>query len=166
MPGPNVFDPSFEPDEEESGFLRRRSVVGRDAGAERLGATVRELPPGRTATPYHFHYANEEMLIVVAGRPSLRTPEGWRELAPGEVVAFPIGAAGAHQVSNFGDEPCRYLLISQKVGPEVCVYPDSGKVGFWEKENNRGDDGHSEIHRSQDAVDYWEGERPPEAPGG
>jgi uncharacterized cupin superfamily protein len=162
--GPNVFDPSFEPDEEVSGFLRRRSVVGRDAGADRLGATLRELPPGRTATPYHFHYANEEMLVVVAGRPSLRTPEGWRELAPGEVVAFPIGERGAHQVANFSAEPCRYLLISEKVEPEVCVYPDSGKVGFWEKENNRGEDGHHEIHRSADAVDYWEGERPPAGP--
>ena len=164
MAGPNIFEAQFEPDQEPAGFFRRQSYVARDAGAERLGGTLIELPPGRTASPYHFHYANEEMLVVVSGRPSLRTPAGWRELAPGEVVAFPIGPGGAHQVSNFGDEPCRYLFISQKVGPEVCVYPDSGKVGFWEKESHTEPKEHREIHKSADAVDYWEGERPPDAP--
>ncbi len=51
MWGPNVYEPSFEPDQERAGFLRRRSYVGRDAGAERLGATLMELPPGKTASP-------------------------------------------------------------------------------------------------------------------
>ena len=101
---------------------------------------------------------------MVAGRPSLRTPDGWRELVPGDVVAFPVGAGGAHQVSNFGDEPCRYLLISEKVGPEICVYSDSGKVGFWEKENNRGTTG---TRRSIGLRMRWttgRGERPRTGP--
>jgi uncharacterized cupin superfamily protein len=159
--GPNIFDPSFEPDEEHAGFLRRRSFIGRDAGAERLGATLLELPPGRSATPYHWHCANEEMLIVVAGRPSLRTPAGWRELQPGEVVAFRRGEQGAHQVANFGDEPARFLFVSEMIGPEVAVYPDSGKIGAREAAPGPGATGLWELHRSADAVDYWEGEKPP-----
>jgi hypothetical protein len=37
------------------------------------------------------------MIIVLAGRPSLRTLEGIRELAPGDVVACPVGRQGAHR---------------------------------------------------------------------
>jgi uncharacterized cupin superfamily protein len=158
---PNIFDPAFEPDDEHAGFLRRRYFVGRDAGAERLGATLFELPPGRTASPYHWHHANEEMLVVVAGRPSLRTPEGWRELAAGEVVSFPVGERGAHQVSNFADEPARYLFISQMIGPEVAVYPDSDKIGVREQAPGPRASGLWQLHRSSEAVDYWDGETPP-----
>lgn len=161
MGAANVFEPSFEPDEEHHGFLRRRSFVGRDAGSERLGATLMELPPGRTASPYHYHHANEEMLIVVGGRPSLRTPAGWRELAPGEVVAFPLGETGAHQVSNFGEDPARYLIVSEMIGPELAVYPDSGKVGVRESAPGPRATGRWELHRSEQSLDYWDGEAPP-----
>jgi uncharacterized cupin superfamily protein len=30
----------------------------------------------------------EELVVVLDGRPSLRTPDGWRELHEGEVVPF------------------------------------------------------------------------------
>jgi len=163
--GPNVFDSSFEPDEGEHGFLRRRSFVGRDAGAQRLGATLMELPPGATASPYHWHHANEEMMIVLSGRPSLRTPDGRRELAEGEVVAFPLGEAGAHQVSNFTDDPVRYLFLSEMIGPELVVYPDSDKIGVREQAPGPGAAGRWELHRSGDAVDYWDGEFPPSREG-
>ncbi len=165
MAGPNVFDPSFEPDEGEHGFVRRRSFVGRDAGAQRLGATLMELPPGRTASPYHWHHANEEMLVVVSGRPLLRTPNGWRELDAGEVVAFPVGEPGTHQVSNFTDEAVRYLIVSEMIGPELAVYPDSGKIGVREEAPGPGAAGRWELHRSGDALDYWDGEVPPSPPG-
>ncbi len=164
MAGPNIFNPRFDPDEEPGGFFRRRAFIAQQAGAERLGATLLELPPGRTASPYHLHYANEEMLIVLAGRPSLRTPEGWRELVPGEVVAFLLGERGAHQVSNFSDEPARFIVFSEMVVPEVCMYPDSGKIGAWDLVDRPGAEMRSEVHRSAEAADYWEGESPPQAP--
>ena len=164
MAAPNIYDPSFEPDEEHHGFFRRRCFAGRDAGAQRLGATLLELPPGKTATPYHWHHANEEMMIVVSGRPSLRTRDGWRELCEGEVVAFPLGEAGAHQVSNFTAEPVRYLFVSEMVAPELVVYPDSGKIGAREDAPGPGASGRWELHRSANQVDYWDGEEPPDHP--
>jgi uncharacterized cupin superfamily protein len=68
------------------------------------------------------------MLIVLAGRPSLRTPSGWRELPAGEVVAFPVGEQGAHQIVNRGDEPVRALVVTTMIAPEVNLYPDRGKL--------------------------------------
>jgi uncharacterized cupin superfamily protein len=104
------------------------SRVGAKAGAQRLGATVYELSPGGAVSPYHLHHGNEEMLIVLAGRPTLRTPAGIRELETGEVVAFPRGAEGAHRVANKSGEPVRVLLISEMNFPEVAEHLDTGTV--------------------------------------
>ncbi len=37
---------------------------------------------------------------MLEGEPSLRTAAGWRVLAPGEVVSFPRGEQGAHQIAQ------------------------------------------------------------------
>src|SRR4029450_12505635 len=91
-------------------YPQRGAKPARQPGAEPLGASLYELPPGNSSCPYHWHAANEEMLIVISGRPTLRTPEGERELAEGEVVAFPVGEAGAHKVTNNGEGPARVLI--------------------------------------------------------
>src|ERR1700727_6342 len=100
MGAPNVFDPLFDERRghpAREGFEARRAFVVRAAGSQRLGASVWELEPGQAAYPYHAHLGEEELIVVLAGRPSLRTPDGWRELEPGEAVAFPRGEEGAHQ---------------------------------------------------------------------
>ena len=157
---PNVHEPEFEPDAEPgAGFFHRRARIGRSAGAEHLGASLFELPPGTAPFPYHAHYGNEEMVLVLRGRPSLRTPEGWRELEEGEVVAFPRGEQGAHQVANFGEQDARVLIVSEMNGPDVVRYPDSNTVGAYERRPDGG--GIRLVFRAGDAVDYYEGEKPP-----
>ena len=120
-----------------------------------LGMSVIELLPGQTQCPYHFHHGNEELLLVLRGRPTLRTPDGERELEPGDAAFFPTGPDGAHQVVNRTDEPARYVVADAKVSPELVEYPDTGKIAamaratqFWS------------IHRLDDAVDFFEGEEP------
>ena len=93
-----------------------------------LGMSVIELMPGQTQCPYHFHHGNEELILVLRGRPTLRTPDGEDELEPGDFVHFPRGAAGAHQVVNHTDEPARYVVADTKVSPEVVEYPDLGQL--------------------------------------
>lgn len=165
MAGPNIHQPDFEPDDREAGFLQRRARLGRQAGAERLGASLYELPPGKAAWPYHLQHANEEMLVVLSGRPSLRTPQGWRELSEGEVVAFPRGDRGAHQVLNRSDADVRMLVVSEMNAPEVSVYPDSGKVAAFAVAPGSGDEGLKALFRLADEADYWDGESPPERDG-
>ena len=93
-----------------------------------LGAARREA-----AYPYHFHYADEELAIVLSGTPELRTPDGTRELEEGEIVHFPLGERGAHQLINGSDAPVTFLAISSHGRPDVVVYPDAGKVGVGER---------------------------------
>jgi uncharacterized cupin superfamily protein len=159
---PNVFGPEFDSRESRTGFASRRARVGRQAAAEHLGASVYELEPGSAAFPYHYHFANEELLVVLRGRPRLRTPSGWRQLDEGEVVAFPVGERGAHQIVNSGDEPVRVLIVSEMKGPEVTVYPDSDKIGAREQPPGSRLDGITVNFRTEHSVDYWEGEQPPE----
>lgn len=69
------------------------------------------------------------MLLVVAGTPTLRTPEGERALRPWDLAGFPRGERGAHQLRNDTDEPVRAAFFSSLSDPEVAVYPDDGKIG-------------------------------------
>jgi uncharacterized cupin superfamily protein len=102
------------------------------------------------------------MLIVVRGRPHLRTPAGWRQLDDGDVVAFPLGERGAHQLVNRTGEEVRIVLISEMRSPEISVYPDSGKVGVREHAPGSGREGLRLNFRAADAVEYWDGESAPE----
>jgi uncharacterized cupin superfamily protein len=163
----NVFEPDFEPPDESDppGFQTRGASVGRQAGCRALGASVYELPPGEAICPYHWHEANEEMLVVLAGRPRMRTPDGWRQLEPGELVAFTRGSEGAHQVDNRESEMARVLMISEMNGPDVVIYPDSDKVGVRSPAPGSAPvEGEIRARFKRDsAVDYWLDERPPEA---
>ena len=132
-------------------------LIGR---GHELGLSVYELPPGQTQSPYHFHHGEDELIVVLRGRPTLRTPDGERELAEGDFVHFPRGPSGAHQVWNASDEPARYLVASSTASPEVVEYPDSGKVLAAARADANGEGRLWTMHRRSDAVDYIEGERP------
>jgi len=151
---PSVERPDFDEPRDFPGFTCRRARLGRQAGSEKVGLSLWEVPPGEAAYPYHWHVAEEELLIVLEGTPSLRTPGGWRDLEPGEVVSFRVGEEGAHQVANRTQAPVRFLAFSNQA-PGVVVYPDSDKVGASDGEALR------LYFRRGDAVAYDEGETPP-----
>jgi uncharacterized cupin superfamily protein len=135
---------------EKPGFHWRRKRV---AGAH-LGASLYELEPGESTFPYHYELGSDELLVVVSGRPTLRAPDGERELRPGDCVLFESGPAGAHQLSNRSSEPARVLLVSNFALPRAAVQVDSQKMMIrW----GSGAD-HRRWFRLDDAVDYWEGE--------
>jgi uncharacterized cupin superfamily protein len=156
---PNIHRPTFEEGERPEGFRARRARIGYELGSELIGASLWEIPPGEAAYPYHFHYADEELVVVLRGRPTLRTPESLRELEEGEVLRFPVGEAGAHQVLNRTAETVAFLAISSHGRPDVVVYPDSDRLGVGERLPRGG--GMRAFFRRSDAVGYWEGEQPP-----
>ena len=88
-------------------------AFGDELGATLWGGTLYELGPGERICPYHWHFGEEEWLLVVAGSPTLRTPDGERVLRRGIVAVFRRGAEGAHEVRNDGDEPARVVFCSR-----------------------------------------------------
>jgi len=137
--------------EERPGYRCRGAGVGRMLGAELLGATLYETPPGEKLWPYHWEAGCEEFLVAVSGRPTLRTPAGERELAPGDVVHFPEGEPGTHQLRNDTSEPFRVLIASTKAPLNVCGYPDSSKLLIDRPGRRR-------MLRDGPDLDYWDGE--------
>jgi uncharacterized cupin superfamily protein len=151
----NIASPDFEFDEgDPDGFRAGMFRLGRALGAEETGTSVYELPPGQAICPYHYEHGEEEWLIVLEGRPSLRHPEGTDQLEPWDVVFFPRGPEGAHGVRNETDETVRVLMYSTVTYPTATVYPDSDKIGVW----TGGDRSDDLITTRSSAVDYYHGE--------
>lgn len=140
----NLHDERWERDQDREGYRWRAKRTGGDL----IGAGLYDLPAGERTWPYHYHHGTEEWLLVVAGRPTLRTPEGERVLEEGDVVCFPAGPAGAHQVTGLG----RVLIVSDLTVPRTSHYPDSDKVSARTSAED------ALVFRAGDAVDYWEGE--------
>ena len=161
---PNIEEPDFELRDGPPGFRSKRARIGYELGSETVGVSLWELPPGEAAYPYHFHYSDEEVVIVLRGRPILRTPEGERVLEQGEAVRFALGPGGAHQLHNPGEEAVRFLAVSSHGRPDIVVYPDSNKISAAERKA-RGEG--LRVYFDRDAeVDYWQGEEPPGAGAG
>ncbi|HEY2638182.1 MAG TPA: cupin domain-containing protein [Solirubrobacteraceae bacterium] len=151
----NIADPTFEYDSDDpEGFRSGMFRVGPHVGAEGTGTSVYELRPGQVICPYHYEWAEEEWLLVLQGRPTLRHPGGEDVLAPHDLVFFPLGPEGAHGVRNDTDETVRVLMFSTVRWPAVSVYPDSDKVGVYPAP-----DGVERllVHRSS-GVEYFAGE--------
>lgn len=132
-------------------YEKKMLRVGSRLGGEKIGATLYELPPGMKSFPYHWHRGLEELLVVLDGRPTLRTPDGEQQLERGDMVSFPPKPEGAHKIWNDTDELVRYLMLSTAVDYDVVHYPDSDKIGI------RGED-LSLIVRPESGVDYMDGE--------
>jgi uncharacterized cupin superfamily protein len=121
----NVFGDEWDAEDDWSGGgAKSRRLVEREP---QLGASLYELGPGNFVV-YHFHHGSEELLIVLRGRPTLRTPEGERQVAEGEVVHFLVGPDGAHGLRNDTGEAVRYVVAGIRVSPEVAEYPDIKKI--------------------------------------
>ena len=150
----NLFSLEYEWDDADpDGYRAGMARFGPGIGAVKLGGTVYELPEGQSICPYHYEYGDEEWVIVLEGRPTLRHPEGEDVLAPGDVVCFPEGPAGAHKLTNTAGERVRVLLLSTKSKPAVAVYPDSDKIGVWP-----GDERDDMMVRRESNVGYWDRE--------
>jgi len=153
----NVFDDEWEPGTGRQGYVSHLRSLGDTLGAEKMGATVYGIAPGERLWPYHFHYAEEEWLLVLDGEPSLRTPEGVQRLRTGDLVAFRRGPDGAHEVRNETSSLVRVLMISTKEDVEVGVFPDSGKIAASANRLGSGERVRL-LNRPEANLDYFDGE--------
>lgn len=127
----NVFSDDWDERRSSPGYTWERTGVGRRLGGELLGASLYQLAPAQRSWPYHTHYGNEELLVVLDGRPTLRTPDGERELRAGDTTIFPRGPEGCHELINGTDRPARFLMVSTMVHPDVARYPDSDEIAVF-----------------------------------
>lgn len=123
--------------------------VGFFIGAQKLGYRVTRIAQGGVFCPFHWHLAEEEMFFVLEGEPTLRTPTGEYRCRPGDFVAFPTDASGAHLIKNDSERDALVLMIASIDEHDVCTYPDSDKV-LIEREDL--------MLRRSPALSYYDGE--------
>lgn len=147
-------EPVYVPDNDApAGFRCRVATLGPVLDAELLGATVLELDPGEGSAPYHYEYGREEWVLVLAGTPTLRHPEGEDVLQAADLVCFPEGPAGAHRLINRSDQVVRAVFLSTTGLPAYVCYPDQGR---WLMRNEP--DGEDLMLREAEAFGDWHGE--------
>jgi uncharacterized cupin superfamily protein len=135
----NLWEPIWDAEVDAGdGAMLRASRLGVHAGSQRLGATLYELDSGAIVSPLHFHHANEELLFVLSGTPTLRSGlDRERVLGSGEIVAFPPGVDGAHQITNRSCACARVLICSTNFLPEVAEQPETGMLAVITSEGLR-----------------------------
>jgi uncharacterized cupin superfamily protein len=151
----NIHEPQFKYDDSDPEPYRAGlDRLGPKLGASQMGVSIYELPPGQSICPYHYEYGEEEWLLVLSGRATVRHPGGTDELGDGDLVCFGTGPESAHKVTNDTGETIRVLMFSTVSWPGVTVYPDSDKIGVWPA---RGSEDAVMVRRA-DKREYYDGE--------
>ena len=137
---------------EHDGYEYYRKKFIPFGGAKNSLVSVYEIPPHKSAYPYHFHHNNEETFYILSGEGVLRTPDGERKVSAGEFLFFPTGPAGAHKLTNSSDtENLVYIDFDVVHDVDITIYPDSDKIGVWGM-------GINQLYPQAEAVDYYDGE--------
>jgi uncharacterized cupin superfamily protein len=147
----NVDEVALERQQREPLYDTRCGGLSDGTAAVKLGAGYDELEPGKRSCPYHYHLAQEEMFVVLEGEGTLRVADQMVPVRAGDVVFVPPGPEYPHQFINTSAALLKYISISTQERPEVCYYPDSGKVAAFHH-------GARLIQRPEANVDYWDGE--------
>jgi uncharacterized cupin superfamily protein len=130
-------------------YKRRLMPYG---SAEQCNVSVYEIPPGKSAYPYHYHLRNEEVFYIISGTGILKTPGEERVVSCGELIYFPANENGAHKLTNASEtETLVYIDFDTRNEIDVCFYPDSEKIGIWGKGINK-------TFRNNQFVNYYDGE--------
>ena len=131
--------------------------LARGTAALKMGASIDIVPAGKRSCPYHFHYVEEEMFIVLEGEGTLRVAGEMLPIKSGDMIFIPPGPEYPHQILNTSGAPLKYLSLSVNAETEICEYPDSNKYLAYSRNKGPLLDG-GRMHRSKDDLDYWDGE--------
>ena len=140
------------------GHRRKNLTMGEDG---MMTFSLYELPPGKANWPYHYHCANEEIFYILEGEGEVRTPEGRKTVRKGDIIRFPTGPDGTHQLINTGRSILSYIDVDTTIEPDVIIYPDSEKINIMAGSAPGQDKGKRYLHKVLDknaVKDYWEGE--------
>jgi uncharacterized cupin superfamily protein len=118
-----------------AGSRYRATDLGPLLGADRLGGTLVEVDACEGSEPYHYVHGREDWLVVLAGAPTLRHPDGEQQLDEGDLLCLREGAAGARRLLNRGESVVRALWLSTTGLPVHVHYPETG---HWRLQNGPG----------------------------
>lgn len=129
-----------------------KKVILSGENGNKCNVSIYEIPPGKSAYPYHYHYQSEEVFYIISGKGILRTPSGTVNVSTGDILAFPACEAGAHKLTNSSDtEMLVYIDFDTYHSPEISFMPDSDKSVVYGQ-------GIRKVIKNGTEVDYYSGE--------
>ncbi len=159
----NINEVKLEESKKGALYQEKSLSIGRLIGAKKLGYGVSIVPPGKRACPFHSHQINEEMFFILEGTGTYRYGKEDFPIKAGDFLAAPNGGTEtAHQIINTGDIDLKYLSVSTMEDPDICEYPDSGKINIMVGAPPGGDRSKrrlQHIARLGKSLDYWDGEK-------
>lgn len=104
---------------------RHRVSMGDAGGLTQFGAHIITLPPGEWSSQRHWHSAEDELVYIMSGHPTLVDENGETKLGPGDFTAHPAGDPNGHHMINRTEEDVVYLVVGTR-SPEIDSghYPD------------------------------------------
>jgi uncharacterized cupin superfamily protein len=101
----------------------RYQLMSDPGGLTQFGAFLEELPPGSSSGHRHWHEAEDEMIVMLAGEVVL-VEETETTLQAGDAAAWPAGLAVGHRLDNRSTAPARYLVIGTRGQRDRIHYTD------------------------------------------
>lgn len=99
----------------------------RAMGLTMLGASYFEVQPGESAFPFHVHYLEDEIIVILEGEGTYRFGDATYKVTVGDVLGAPAGRAElAHQLTNTGTSTLRYICVANQTETNVVELPEHG----------------------------------------
>lgn len=155
----NIDDLRLEPFKRGVSYESLDCGISELLGLTQIGAVLTEVPPGKSACPFHVHHVEEEMFFILEGIGEYRFGNEVHAVKAGDILAAPRGGKEfAHKLTNTGTDRLKYLAVSSKADTEICEYPDSGKFMVRKTSQSEGSPKFRFVGRFEDEKDYWDGE--------
>ena len=159
QPVVNISEFKLEPFKEGACYESLDGGISELMGLTQIGAVLTEVPPGKSACPFHVHHVEDEMFFILEGIGEYRFGNDVFAVKAGDILGAPRGGQEfAHKLTNTGMGGLKYLAISSKANTEICEYPDSGKFMVRKNGKTVGDSTFRFVGRLEDEKDYWDGE--------
>ena len=81
------------------------------------------LTPGGISSQRHWHEAEDEIVVMLAGEAVLVEDGGETVLRPGDIAAFPKGVPNGHHLVNRSGADCVFVAVGKPAASD-CHYPD------------------------------------------
>ena len=107
---------------------RQTQWISEPGGLTQFGAFVQLLPPGARSSIKHWHSAEDEMVYVLEGAPTLIEGESATLLGPGDAATFKAGIAIGHCLENRSARPALILVVGTRAAIDHITCPDHDRI--------------------------------------
>ncbi|GLS87565.1 hypothetical protein GCM10010873_25390 [Cypionkella aquatica] len=99
------------------------AVLGDAGGLTQFGAHLERLPVGGFSSFRHWHQAEDELVLILSGHPTL-IEDTATQLSPGDMVCWPAGVPIGHHLHNRSLDEAVYLTLGTRLPRDTIHYPD------------------------------------------